>query len=186
MSKADTLLKKAAFYEKMALYSDRKSFLKALAQTKPIMEGEKSPNPLLRPYGGSEAGDSWEAERAREFGTQPTIPRPQPLTPQEEAAAGMSGPADVTFQPDQIRVMAPIDAQQQSALGKFVTVNGLAFVDPKKMHDGKLGPETRKALDAFKKYLTEKNPAKPHMSDKDALQTAKFIVDNDPARYGTA
>lgn len=32
MSKADTLLKKAAFYEKLALYSDRSVFLQALAQ----------------------------------------------------------------------------------------------------------------------------------------------------------
>ena len=33
MSKADTLLKKATFFERMALYSDRKTFLQALAQT---------------------------------------------------------------------------------------------------------------------------------------------------------
>ena len=35
MTKADTLLKKAVFFEKMALYSDRKSFLTALAQSAP-------------------------------------------------------------------------------------------------------------------------------------------------------
>jgi hypothetical protein len=32
MSKADTLLKRATFFERMALYSDRKAFLRALAQ----------------------------------------------------------------------------------------------------------------------------------------------------------
>lgn len=32
MSKADTLLKKATFFERMALYSDRKTFLQVLAQ----------------------------------------------------------------------------------------------------------------------------------------------------------
>lgn len=32
MSKADTLLKKATFFERLAIYSDRKSFLQALAQ----------------------------------------------------------------------------------------------------------------------------------------------------------
>lgn len=32
MSKADTLLKKAEFYEKLALYSDRQAFLQAIAQ----------------------------------------------------------------------------------------------------------------------------------------------------------
>jgi hypothetical protein len=32
MSKADALLKRATFFERMALYSDRKSFLRALAQ----------------------------------------------------------------------------------------------------------------------------------------------------------
>ncbi len=33
MSKADTLLKKATFFERLALYSDRKAFLQSIAQT---------------------------------------------------------------------------------------------------------------------------------------------------------
>jgi hypothetical protein len=33
MSKADTLLKKATFFEKLALYSDRKAFLQAISES---------------------------------------------------------------------------------------------------------------------------------------------------------
>lgn len=35
MSKADELLKKATFFEKLALYSDRKAFLQAIAEQNP-------------------------------------------------------------------------------------------------------------------------------------------------------
>lgn len=38
MSKADTLLKRATFFERMALYSDRKTFLQAIAQEQPGYE----------------------------------------------------------------------------------------------------------------------------------------------------
>lgn len=39
MSKADTLLKKATAFERLALYSDRKTFLQSLAQTAPAAPG---------------------------------------------------------------------------------------------------------------------------------------------------
>lgn len=39
MSKYDSLMKKAAFYEKLALYGDRKDFLSALGQATPTVGG---------------------------------------------------------------------------------------------------------------------------------------------------
>lgn len=39
MSKYDSLLKKAAFFEKLAVYGDRKDFLKAIAQVTPMVGG---------------------------------------------------------------------------------------------------------------------------------------------------
>ncbi len=98
MSKADQLLKRVEFYEKMAsssqkpetnellnkaslferlaLYSDRKSFLEALAQ-ETLMEGQTPQDPHLRPY----ADPDWEAARSREFGNARFIPAPEPLPP---------------------------------------------------------------------------------------------------------
>lgn len=42
MSKADTLLKKATFFEKLALYSDRKVFLQAISEP-PVANKETNP-----------------------------------------------------------------------------------------------------------------------------------------------
>ncbi len=98
-----------------------------------------------------------------------------------EAEQAMQGAPTYEFKADPIkdRIVAypPIDKDQQEALGRVVMIKGLTFVDPKKMSDGKLGPETRKALDAFKKYLTEKAPGKT-VSDKDALAIAELIEQN--------
>jgi hypothetical protein len=188
-SEAGELLNKASLFERLALYSDRSSFLQALAQDA-IMEGEQSPNPTLRPYGGGEAGKQWEAARQTEFGNQRTIPKPEPLaplTPAQEAAKAIQGPADMTFQPesaDKITGFAPIDTAQQEALSKFVTMQRLGI--PLHRIDGKLGPATRAALEAARKYLTEKSPTKQQLTDKQVLQTIKYIVDNAPETYGVA
>jgi hypothetical protein len=52
MSKADMLLKKATFFERMALYADRKSFLQSVAQgqvmTLPVQEIKSDPNEVNR------------------------------------------------------------------------------------------------------------------------------------------
>ena len=197
MSKADQLLKRVEFYEKMAsssqkpetnellnkaslferlaLYSDRKSFLEAIAQ-ETLLEGQTPQDPHLRPY----ADPDWEAARSQEFGNARFIPKPEPvkqLTPQEEAAQAMKGPADITFKPDpkkdQIRALPPINRNDQQALLRFVTEEGMAFVDPSKMNDGLLGPETRKALEGVKNYFAQKFPQNPRMTDQQAITAAK-------------
>jgi hypothetical protein len=178
---AGDLLNKASLYERLALYSDSKSFLKAIAQQPPIMEGETPADPNMRPYA---PGSSWEEERQREFGNARTIPKPVPLTPQQEAQQGIAGPPDITLQPDKITGFAPVDRAQQNALGKFVTVEGLTFVDPKKMNDGQLGTETRKALNAFKQWYNSKATGKKITSDNEALQFAKSLVESSPEKYG--
>ena len=91
MSKADTLLKRATFFERMALYSDRKVFLQALAQ--PYNEDDILPEDRIK-------------------GNLPYIPR------------------DI-----------------QEMLSRIVTIDGAGLP---LQNDGILGPETRKALDAFK------------------------------------
>lgn len=186
-SEAGELLNKASLFERLALYSDRSLFLQALAQDA-IMEGEQSPNPNLRPYNETEAGKQWEAARQTEFGNQRTIPKPgPPLTPAQEAAKAIQGPADMTFEPekaDKITGFAPIDTAEQEALSKFVTMQRLGI--PLHRIDGKLGPATRAALEAARKYLTEKSPTKQKLTDKQVLQTIKYIVDNAPDTYGVS
>lgn len=188
MSKADQLLKRVEFYEKMAsssqkpetnellnkaslferlaLYSDRKSFLEALAQ-ETLMEGQTPQDPHLRPY----ADPDWEAARSREFGNARFIPAPEPLPPVpvvdvKDLPAAQEAPKKAPAYP-------PIAVADQQALMNFVTEEGMAFVDPSKMKDGVLGPETRKALEGVKNYFAKKFPQNPRMTDQQAITAAK-------------
>jgi hypothetical protein len=208
MSKADTLLKKASFFERLALYSDRKSYLQALAQETPAPALDKNTRNLLleaqqiMQNAGLDASaignvtlfnklDQWgaaaksirdalmlgklsplsdEYKRLQTISTQLKAP----ASPPTEAEQAMAGPADVTFKPDRISAFPPINKEDQKAVARFVMTEGLTFVDPNKMGDGQLGPETRKALEAIKDYFAKANPQNPRMSDQQAIQAAKF------------
>lgn len=221
MSKADTLLKKATFFERMALYSDRKAFLQSLAQTggasdtwpaakslpADVAEGINSvmkdlaatkpdstalQNRLQSFYEGMNTDMGQLAQALSEAAN--TIPgdhttqvqnalaladkvRQMVAQPQQPGAAGdqtMYMPAD------KLTAYPPIDKGQQEALARFLMINGITFVDPKKLNDGKLGPETRKGLNAFKQWYNAKATGKKITSDAEALQFVKFIVDSDP------
>jgi hypothetical protein len=200
MSKADTLLKKATFFERIALYSDRKAFLQAIAQESQAQQSDSNRQiiwqalQILQQAGIDEATTKPLAD-AVTFG-RVDIPAIQaaiqaayltkmsPLSqqaqieqlkqlssqlqaPMTEAEKGMAGPADVTFAPDSITGFQHIDPAKQAALGRIVEIEGLAFVDPKQLHDGRLGKETRKALTAFKNWVKQ-----PNMSDAQALDMA--------------
>lgn len=195
MSKADKLLKRVEFYEKMAsaqkpeagdllnkaslferlaLYSDSKSFLKALAQREVLMEGETPSNPQQQPY----SDPSWEEARKREFGSPTYIPKPEPLkplTPQQEAAQAVKGPPDMDFIPDptddRIKAYPPINRADQEAVYNFVNNERIGV--PGRV-DGSLGPDTRKALEAIKDYFAKQNPQNPRMTDQQAIAAAKF------------
>lgn len=160
MSKADTLFKKATAFERLALYSDRQAFLQALAQQKPLInpQGPQPTDPNMHPY----TQPDWESERDREFGSPGTIPAPteQPVQATEKV----------------IKEFPPIDTVAQEALSRVTTVEGIGL--PLKI-DGKLGPETRKSLEAFKKRFD----LSPTLSDKQVLQYAKLLADKHH-RYG--
>lgn len=214
---SNELLDKVSFYERLALYSDRGSFLKALAQTpaQPLSnevrqqidsamkdlsmtkpddpKSKQLVNQLMNFYQGTNTDMGQLIQTLREAAN--TIPGNNMTQVQrvldfasslEQKQQQASAPADETvYMPeDKIKGLRPINKEQQSALGKFVTVNGLVFVDPMKMNDGQLGRETRKALDAFKKWYNEKATGKKITSDDEALQFAKYIVDNSPEKYG--
>ena len=218
MSKADTLLKKATFFERMAIYSDRKAFLYALAQggvpqppSDDIRQGIDSAmkdlsatkpetsqalqNRLMGFYDGTNTDMAQLSQALREAAN--TIPGANSTQVQrildlagkvDQQQQSGSAPQDNTMQmpAEHLTALRPINPEQQQALGRFVTIKGLAFVDPKKMNDGKLGPETRKGLNAFKQWYNQKATGKKITSDDEALQLVKFIVDNDPQTYGNA
>ena len=145
-SEAGELLNKASLFERLALYSDRTSFLKALAQQ------NDSPNYYQYP----------EFQETEEFkqSLPRTIPPPEPvkpLTPAQEAAKALQGPADVTFKDDKITGFAPIDPKVQEHLSSLVTNRNwgvpLAPINGKTPFDGRIGKDTRRALDTFKSRM---------------------------------
>lgn len=175
MSKADTLLKKATFFERLAIYSDRKSFLQALSQQ------NTGPNYYQYP----------EFQQTEEFkqSLPRTIPPPEPLTQeqirQQEIDEAMKGPADITFAPDRITAFAPIPRNVQEHLSSLVALRGWGI--PLSRIDGKIGPSTTQALNNFKSKMKlplntpnaqvfsiiEKEYAKDHPAGQNLEEAAK-------------
>ncbi len=215
MTKYNDLVKRVEVFERLAVYGDRSTFLKSLAQSvdPKVLDIVKQMESLLRAANVTDESvtapilnatmfkkvdvgaisaactkamsQMTSLEHADKIGQLRNLQQQLRIVykspEQSETEKAMAGPADITFKDDHITGYPTIDATQQSALGKIVMIEGLAFVDPKKMHDGKLGPETRKALDAFKKWVTAKNPSKT-VTDNDALAMAEMMAQNN-SRY---
>jgi peptidoglycan hydrolase-like protein with peptidoglycan-binding domain len=113
MPKTDDLVKKIDFFQRLALYFDRKNFLSAIAQ---------------------------------------------------DISAANSGYPSI---PDEVQEM----------LSRIVTVEGLGL--PIKM-DGVLGPETRAALETFKKS----RGLPPTTTDAQLFDAIRMQYQNDPQKYG--
>lgn len=149
MSKADVLLKKASSFERLALYSDRKVFLQAIAQDVqqfPPVSNKGINAPYME-------------------GTEPPVNQSvsAPTVTHEQAP-------DLQMPLEHITGYKPINKEQQSALFRTVTQDGLGFFDPNDA-DGKLGPQTRKALDLYKqKYFANK----PNATDAEVLHAASL------------
>lgn len=151
MSKADTLLKKATSFERLAVYSDRKSFLQALSQ-------------------GFDSGTVKQYENLDEFGNPKSqgVPTPPAESTSSEPTKMQEIPTvNITGQP-------PIRPSQQEALSRIITVDGIGM--PIKA-DGILGPETQKAIDAFKKKFDPTNKHK--LTNQKVLDWAEMLA-NEP------
>lgn len=221
----EDLLKKASLYERLALYSDRKSFLSVLAQsggatnewgqpalpanireaidslmkdlaaTKP--DSVQMQNRLMNFYSGTNTDLGQLAQTISEAANMipgnHTVQVQNALNLAEKVRQMTSNPQTEQQSGDQPMVMPadkvvgfrPIDKTQQEALARFITINGIGFVDPKLLNDGKLGHETRKALEIFKKWYNAKATGKKITSDDEALKFVKYVVDSDPGKYGT-
>lgn len=90
---------------------------------------------------------------------------------------GAAGPN--YFAPDQKSPTSypPISRELQEMLSRITTVQGLGL--PLQI-DGSLGPETKKALDAFRRKFNVPG----NFSDAEALQVVKNTYSRDPGQYG--
>lgn len=210
MKKIDALVKRVEFFERLAVYGNRSSFLKALAQEvdPKVAEIISQMDALVRGAGVTDENILGPLGSAKLFhkvdvnaignAVRKAMSDPSMITmtnagkvkqlmdlmaalkvayrspEQVEAEQAMQGAPTYEFlQPDKIKAYPPIDKRDQEALARIVMVEGWAFMNPNP--DGQLGPQTRKALDAFKDKKGIKS-----MSDKDALQYATLLAQTDP------
>lgn len=180
MSKADQLLKQATSYEKLALYLDRSTFLKALAQNKDpdlLSPEEKERYFNLDQFGNPTPNGVPSVPSVDTLPIKEKMPYLNPefqkqlvdsgrITQQQSDEAKQryyASQSDGT-QSGSIGNGEPIDKQQQEAVSYAVTMAGAGIPIT---NDGVMGPETRKALQEFKNLA-----GKPQMSDRDALALA--------------
>jgi len=185
MKKIDSLLQKAALFEKLAVYGDRGSFLRAFAQESQTLEQAQ------------EAGGGW-SNRPR-----PGIPAPDPAAfgPSMEGGSspldyGSSPGSNIKDYPKQNvpgKVYPPIPKLVQEHLSSIVTNRRWGI--PLLRNDGQIGPATEIALDAFKKNMgltpttpnslvfpiIEKEFAKDNATDWDDVNNRK--LQNNPAAF---
>lgn len=182
MNKFDILVKKAEAFYKLAVYSDRKTFLQSLSQDNTLQTLFNQAAKLINDNGGN------ISDLSAMFNHDPA----QLANVIEESAAkipmslgnpniklqinnivtkirSLSNPTTtdvpVANKPKQT-TNAPnypqIDTEVQEMLSKYVSENGLGI--PLNKIDGKLGPDTRAAINALKKSLNH-----PEMSDQEAF-----------------
>jgi len=142
MSKADLLLKKAASFEKLALYSDRKAFLQAVAQT------YGDPNASVDPttFSNKEV-EQWNSQTQPKPGIP--APPPDPGSPMNPPPA-MNAPAPR----EQGKAPAPattVTPDDQKMISEFVVKYNMGV--PLSKNDGKFGPETAQAIGNIRKNV---------------------------------
>jgi peptidoglycan hydrolase-like protein with peptidoglycan-binding domain len=152
-SKTDTLLKKSTTFEKLALYSDRKKFLQALAQNN---SSGFNPDTVHTYYDLDEFGNP----------KHEGIPQPEEGKPSPSPASTYTMPTvNITGKLPSIR------KEQQGALNKIITNENLG--NPIKT-DGILGPETQQAINAFKKKFDPTN--KYQLTNQKVLDWAEMLA----------
>lgn len=157
MSKADLLLKKAASFEKLALYSDRKAFLQAVAQ----QYGD--PNASVDPTAFSnQEREQWDSQKTPQGIPAPPPDAGSPITPPPAMNApapreqAKPAPAGTTVTPD-----------DQKMISDFVVKYNMGI--PLSKTDGKYGPETAQAISNIRKNVK----SLAGMSDAKVIETLR-------------
>lgn len=156
MSKADTLLKKATFFERMALYSDRKAFLQALAQG-----GATDPdwmNMNERPYTDAQiksglervsgALQSWVQQYGNRIVDTPGAPRVFPNSIQQAAANVMTAARYSEFS-NQLLNQVYQALRQVSAVATFRDMED----DAREAYTNQVFPASTASMDAVYKSI---------------------------------
>lgn len=177
MSKNDTLLKKAEFFEKLALYSDRTAFLQAIAQSPSDLKSQlnsivndlsalnindpKIMNPLLDATQSATPVNKFTllyplSQAAAKIPRTPEhvaqLQRIQSLLNLLKGNSSETASTEETFPEmvmpaDRIKAYPPIAPEVQNMLNEILFPYEKIPV-PLKM-DGQLGPDTRKAMEVF-------------------------------------
>lgn len=198
MSKAETLLKRAVSFERLALYSDRKVFLETLSQDfqhemysyPKIEELFKKAYELISQAGGDASAlqDAWQVKKdpaALARAISAAIPSIKAnlqnanvanelteISTQINSLQGTSESVATTPTEHADKKQFPvIDKSEQDALFRINTIEGIGL--PGKI-DGELGPETKKAIEAFKKKFNLGEV----LNDAQVLGYAKMMADN--------
>jgi hypothetical protein len=150
----DSLFAKIELFEKLALYGDRRSFLKALAQAKP---DDGLPD------------DGFNDEAVHQYLNQDAFGNPIangiPAPETTPATNNINVPA-VTITND--KKWTPIPTNVQTALNFIDSALGY---NPNLVIDGKLGPLTRKAIDWYKAHANQETFKEvPLIEDKYVFQ----------------
>ena len=166
MKKLDSILKKAAFFEKLAVYGNRKSFLRSLAQAGGLSEDIKAKlNNLLKDLSkavpsstllqteltGFLTGNKTDMAELSLLVEQAALafPRQPQYAMQSENALKLSSMLNqvMVMPADKITGYLPIPKLVQEHLSEIVSTNGWGIPVTA---DGRIGKETRKAIDQFK------------------------------------
>lgn len=198
MKKNETLFKKVDFFERLAVYGNRSSFLKALAQennidpnTKAIIQEMKSlimssgvsgADPILDPLNRALISNELDIDQVNNAvmnaltqmgGVSSAGASSKLFQLIGKLRPNLNSPASTMQQTVLDNKLYPtIDKNKQRALSKIVTVKGLG--SPLEI-DGLLGPETKKAINLVKNDL--KLNVNPYFSDDEVLTWAKMIAE---------
>jgi peptidoglycan hydrolase-like protein with peptidoglycan-binding domain len=192
--KHNQLIKKVEVFEKLALYGDRSSFLKALAQsvdseTQQVLQQIKDTllqanvkneklfnllnNGIMFPSQGLKAQEIITALNNLTYRNTNTTADDALKKAQQLAQQLMTAPREMpaTVSPSTKSPTFQVTPDQQRALGKILTLKG--FGVPIKT-DGIFGPETQQALKLFKEKVLDNYQ---NYTDAEALHWAEMLME---------
>lgn len=190
MSKINNLLKKASFFEKLAIFGDRKNFLKSIAQAAPKVKtisdmGDPELSPAL-PFDESDKAKYWRA--ALEDPSQmkgedlPTVPTSFPATTEYTTPAN---PAVKAMQMALIQLADTLKRKKENNLlgGVKITdqeINRLKNIgqNAKSQEDGFWGTLTSQALDLADDITLRLDSAVLYDFIFDKTRNAKSAIQN--------
>lgn len=163
MKKYDKLLNKVELFHRLAIFGDRKAFLQSLSQNAPPIAGTTTSDKYL-------PSSDWQEESNKEFGTERTIPAPPPAETAEEKFQRLQQTYQDLATPETAETSAtPYSPQVQKVQEALTGLFGKEVVGPRGA-DGKLGNDTKKAIERFRAEYNVPSNA----TDQDVFKTILY------------